>query len=141
MFSAMRQTPGGPRRETPEASAVYADTGKDVTVRILICEDNPLIALDLQFIVENDGHRVVGVCGTVEAARSHLDDDLDFALLDVDLLDGKSFGVAELLEARGVPFALVTASPLSDLPEALRTARFVNKPYREDAILETLARG
>lgn len=111
-----------------------------MSVRILICEDNPLIALDLQAIVEGEGHEVVGVCESTAAARAHLSSPLDFALLDVDLVDGKSFEVAELLEKRGVPFAFVTASRPSDLPEGLRSARVVAKPYREQAILETLPR-
>ncbi|MGJ3265164.1 MAG: response regulator [Salinarimonas sp.] len=111
-----------------------------MSVRILICEDNPLIALDLQAIVESDGHEVVGVCDSAAAARQLLSSAVDFALLDVDLTDGKSFGVAQALEARGVPFAFVSAARPGDLPEDLRGARFVGKPYREDAILAALPR-
>lgn len=110
-----------------------------MSVRILICEDNPLIALDLQAILESDGHEVVGVCERAADARSHID-DVDFALLDVDLADGPSFSVAEWLEERGVPFVFVTASRPSDLPERLRRAQVVAKPYREDAILATVRR-
>lgn len=110
-----------------------------MSVRVLILEDDPLIALDLQSIVEGEGHEVVDICPSVAVARArlHADPDLralDFALLDVDLADGKSFEVARDLAARGVPFAFVSASLPDDLPESLRTARFVAKPYREDAI-------
>jgi CheY-like chemotaxis protein len=112
----------------------------DVSVRILICEDNPLIALDLQAILESEGHEVVAVCESAAAARSRLSDPFDFALLDVDLADGTSFEVAEALTARGVPYAFVSAARPGDLPEGLRGARFVAKPYREDTILETLPR-
>ncbi|MGP9822174.1 response regulator [Salinarimonas sp. NSM] len=116
-----------------------------MSVRILICEDNPLIALDLQAIVENNGHEVVGVCDSAAAASRMLATQVDvarveFALLDIDLTDGKSFGIAQALGERGVPFAFVSAARPSDLPESLRSARFVAKPYREDAILAALPR-
>lgn len=109
-----------------------------MSVRILICEDDPLIALDLQAIVEGDGHEVIGVCDSTVGASALLSAPVDFALLDIDLRDGKSFGVAQALEARGVPFAFVSAARRSELPEGLRDAPFVGKPYREDAILGAL---
>ena len=121
-------------------SGAPATKVSDVSVRILICEDNPLIALDLQAIVESEGHEVVDVCDSAAAARVAMAAPLDFALLDIDLVDGKSFCVAEALSARGVPFAFVSATRPAELPERLRGARFVGKPYREDAILATLPR-
>jgi DNA-binding response OmpR family regulator len=110
-------------------------------VRILIIEDDPFIALDLQAIVEGDGHRVVRVCPSLAAARRHVVEEFDFALLDVDLGDGKSFEVAFRLCERHIPFAFVSGSRRSDLPFALRGAAFVPKPYAEDAILRTVAAG
>jgi DNA-binding response OmpR family regulator len=70
-------------------------------LRILILEDEPLIALDLQSIVEESGHEVVGIVASLSAARAHLaaePNSLDFALLDVDVQDGKSFDFASLLD-------------------------------------------
>jgi len=128
------------RRDGQGATGAGADKVTDVSVRILICEDNPLIALDLQAIVESEGHEVVAVCDSAAAARARLAESFDFALLDVDLADGTSFEVAEALTARGVPYAFVSAARPGDLPEGLRGARFVAKPYREASILETLPR-
>jgi len=110
-------------------------------VRILIVEDDPLIALDLQAIVEGEGHRVVRVCPSLADARRHVVGEFDFALLDVDLGDGKSFEVAFRLCERHIPFAFVSGSRRSDLPFDLCGAAFVPKPYGEDAILRTLAAG
>ena len=106
-------------------------------MRILIVEDDPFIALDLQAIVEGEGHRVVRVCPSLADARRHVLDDFDFALLDVDLGDGKSFEVAE----RHIPFAFVSGSRRSDLPSDLRGATFVAKPYADDVILRTVTAG
>jgi DNA-binding response OmpR family regulator len=106
-------------------------------VRILILEDDPFIALDLQSIVESEGH-VASVCGSVAEARRRLDDDIAFALLDVDVRDGKSFEIASAFRDRRIPFAFVTGSKRSDLPVHLAGAGFVAKPFLERAILACL---
>ncbi len=110
------------------------------SMRVMICEDQPLIAFDLQEILEAEGHEVIGVYDRAADAEACLD-DVEFALLDVDLADGPSYAFAQTLEDRGVPFAFVTASRLSDIPVPLRGAQVVAKPYRHDAILALFPRG
>lgn len=107
-------------------------------MRILILEDDPFIALDLQAIVENAGHEVVGVFASLAEARAHLADAFDFALLDIDVVDGKSFEIASSLLERHIPFAFVSASQRSDLPVHLRGASFIPKPYQEETIVRSL---
>jgi DNA-binding response OmpR family regulator len=108
-------------------------------VRILILEDDPFIALDLQSILEADGHEVVGVFDSIDDAYEHIEDSFDYALLDVDVVGGKSFGVASALVQRRIPFAFVSASSPGDLPHSLRQAAFIPKPFEEKAILESLS--
>jgi DNA-binding response OmpR family regulator len=108
-------------------------------VRILILEDDPFIALDLQAIVEGEGHEVVGVFDTLAEAREHLGDGFDFALLDIDVSDGKSFDLAASLLDRRVPFAFVSASRPSELPAHLRNVSFIPKPVEESSILRFIA--
>jgi CheY-like chemotaxis protein len=107
-------------------------------MRILILEDDPLLAFDLQCIVEECGHEVVTLCGSLEDLRSHLDDATDFAFLDVDLPDGKSYELAARLDERRVPFAFVSGSRRGDMPEHLRHAHFIPKPYSQNAIRKSL---
>jgi CheY-like chemotaxis protein len=107
-------------------------------LRILILEDDPLIALDLQMLLEGVGHQVVDVCGNLFAARRHLADHFDFALLDVDLPDGKSFEVASRLDEKRIPFAFVSGSAKAELPPNLRHAHFIAKPYQHAAIINSL---
>ncbi len=109
-------------------------------MRILILEDDPLIALDLQAIVEGQGHEVVGVFDSLAEAREHLGDRFDFALLDIDVTDGKSFGLAAALLERRIPFAFVSASRQSELPAHLRGAAFIPKPFEEATIVRTIPR-
>lgn len=109
-------------------------------MRILILEDDPFIAMDLQAIVEGQGHEVVGAFDTLAEAREHLGDGFDFALLDIDVTDGKSFGIAAALLERRIPFAFVSASRPSELPAGLRGASFIPKPFEEATILRSLKR-
>jgi DNA-binding response OmpR family regulator len=107
-------------------------------VRILILEDDPLIALDLERIVEDQGFEVAAICHSLAEAHDHVNDRLDFALLDIDVTDGKSFGLAIALLERDVPFAFVSASRPAELPAMLRSARFVSKPFEERTIVRAV---
>lgn len=108
-------------------------------MRILILEDDPLIGLDLQDIVETCGHRVIKLCETLAEFRTCLSDEAaDFALLDVDLPDGKSYGLAAGLAERRIPFAFLSGSRPSEMPDSLRHVRFIAKPYAAAAIRSTL---
>jgi CheY-like chemotaxis protein len=107
-------------------------------MRVLILEDDPFIALDLQGIVEGEGHQVVGVHRSLAEARKRLADAFEFALLDIDVLDGKSFELASALDERKIPFAFVSASNRNDLPAKFRDAHFVAKPYSESSIVRLL---
>jgi len=114
-------------------------------VRILIVEDDPFVALDLESIVQDALQGVlqdalqggaqdaaqadVAVALSVAEARECLA-GADFAFLDVDLIDGRVFEVARMLKARRIPFAFVTGAPRGDIPLHLRDAPFIAKPYR-----------
>jgi CheY-like chemotaxis protein len=127
-----------PRVRSGDIASVGTGTAKERVLRILILEDDPLIALDLQLLVESAGHQVVRVCGDLSTAHRHLGAGFDFALLDVDLPDGKSFEVAARLDEKRIPFVFVSASALAELPAHLRHAPFIAKPYQHTAIINSL---
>ena len=117
----------GTDRETRSGSEVRA-------VRVLILEDDPFIGLDLQSIVEAEGHEVVRWCGSVAQAREALGSKLDFVLLDVEVRDGTSYEFAAQLSGRRIPFAFVSGSKRKDVPQHLQGAPFIAKPFMEAAI-------
>ena len=108
-------------------------------MKVLILEDDPFIALDLKAILEGEGHEVVGMFDTLAEAQEHLEDSFDYALLDIDVVDGKTFGLAAELLDRRIPFAFVSASRPAEVPASLRQASFIPKPFEEGAILESIA--
>ena len=105
--------------------------------RILIVEDDPFIAMDIEAAVLDDfGDRTdVIVVDNVREAQSHADNKLNCALLDVDVVGGKTFAIATQLRRRGTPVAFVSGSLPSDLPLELQGVTFVRKPFQARDIL------
>ena len=100
--------------------------------RILVVEDERLIALDLQDILETWGCVVVGPVATASAALDLVAGTApDSALLDVNLADGTSEPVAAALKAAGRSFVVLTAYQRTHLSGALRDAPLLSKPVDE----------
>jgi CheY-like chemotaxis protein len=78
--------------------------------RILIVEDEGLVALDLQLAFEDEGAEIVGTAQSLMRALEVVTHagEIDLAVLDVDLAGENVYPVAELLRQRGVPFAFHT---------------------------------
>ena len=109
--------------------------------RLLIVEDEFLIALELQRIVEQLGGTVVGPAGSLEGALKLLSETTpDAALLDANLREGLVTPVAQACRDRSVPFALVTDYGRLELDEPfLQSAPRVSKPFDSRAIHKVLA--
>ncbi|KAB0676289.1 response regulator [Aureimonas leprariae] len=117
-----------------------------VPLRILIVEDEPLIALDLQAILEDAGHEVVGFATdlhrALEVASAYV--NLDLALMDVDLAGGvDGVETARRLREEHDVAALFVSGRLTDEVRARsagsRPVGFVGKPFTDGQILLALA--
>ncbi len=95
------------------------------TLRILIVEDDPLVAMSLEMMVTEIVTATVVVKASVAATKKILHDILDFAFLDVNVTDGKTFEVAQILERKRVPFAFISGSSQEQLPSDLRSVPFI----------------
>jgi CheY-like chemotaxis protein len=109
--------------------------------RLLIVEDELLIALELQSIVEQLGGTVVGPAGSVEGALQLLSETTpNAALLDANLRGDRVTPVAQACRDRSIPFALVTGYGRLELEEpVLQVAPRVRKPFDSRAIRNVLA--
>jgi DNA-directed RNA polymerase specialized sigma24 family protein len=109
-----------------------------ITTDVLIIEDEALIALDLEALVENLGHKVIGVARTrseaVTIARTR---SPGLILADIQLADGSSGldAVNDLLDTFEVPVIFVTAYPERFLTgERPEPAFLVSKPYQHATV-------
>ena len=125
-----------------EASRLIDEAGREIAARIatdvLIIEDEPVIAMDIQAVVERLGHRVVGIARTrTRAVREAEQKRPGLILADIQLADNSSGldAVNEILEEFEVPVIFITA-----YPERLLTGQkpeptfLLTKPFSDDML-------
>jgi CheY-like chemotaxis protein len=109
-------------------------------VRILVVEDEALIAEDLRETLETAGCVVVGPCPQVrEAVAEALGGRIDGAILDRNLKNQSSEPVAEALRRRGVPFVVVSGYADTGLPEHFSDVPLLAKPFQRGELIRVLA--
>ena len=113
--------------------------------RILVVEDEYLIAMSLADALESAGSVVVGPASSVEQAIQKIESEsIDAAVVDVNLGGVLAYGVADMLIARKIPF--VFTSGYEDIALRNRYAQVKNcpKPYlfqaMEEALIEAMSR-
>ena len=80
--------------------------------RILIVEDEMLVAMELEAILEDLGHQPVGIAPDLETADVYSEEKLDLALVDLNLRDGLTGPeIGRRLSERGVTVLFITANP------------------------------
>jgi DNA-binding NarL/FixJ family response regulator len=86
--------------------------------RVLLVEDQMIVAVEVEVMLRAAGCEVVGPVGTLQAAITLAHEEaLDLAVLDVNLDGEKVYQAAEELQTRGIPFILATGYGESTLPE------------------------
>ena len=108
-------------------------------MRVLVVEDEALIAMQIEQALAASGCHVIGPATRIGEAFDLLyAEEVEVALLDVNVAGERSFAIADILTAKRIPFAFVTGfDAASTLPEHLRFAPVVNKPF-ESTQLEAL---
>jgi CheY-like chemotaxis protein len=106
-------------------------------LRVLVVEDEPVVAMYLEDILQEIGCVTIGpasrLCDGLALAEAG---GLDAAILDINLGNERSTAIAELLRARAVPFAF--ASGYGAAPEGFEGPPLIEKPYREAEIIAAL---
>jgi DNA-binding response OmpR family regulator len=83
-----------------------------MAARILIVEDEMLVAYELEALLEDLGHDAVGIVPDLQAAELYFDEELDLALVDLNLRDGLTGPeIGQRLGERGVTVLFITANP------------------------------
>ena len=108
--------------------------------RVLVVEDESLVAMLLETILEDMGCTPVGPAANIDDGLKMATDGepLDAALLDVNVAGRQVFPVAEALKARGVPFVFSTGYGEGGLPDEWRGQATIQKPFTEAAVRDAL---
>jgi len=123
-------------------AATLRSIDRDLSSRILITEDEMIIAIDLENLVTELGHEVVGIATTRdEAVRLAKEQEPDLVLADIQLADGSS-GVdaaADIVESLGIPVIFITAFPECLLTgKRLEPTYLISKPFLRDTVKATI---
>lgn len=122
--------------------APAADTDPKCTEgkRILVVEDSYLAAIQIEECLNQLGFQVVGPVSTLdEGKRLAEQQDIQGAILDINIIGGNSSPIAQVLRDRDCPFFFVTgyASP-QHLPEDLSSVRRLRKPVTEKQLAQAI---
>ena len=107
-------------------------------IKVLLAEDEPLIAVDVAAHLTEAGAIVVGPCSTAGLALAALDEnDIDVAIIDFVLADDNSEGLQAALEEKGIPFIVVTGYPRV-LVRRDQRQRVLSKPISPEVLASTV---
>ena len=108
--------------------------------RILIVEDNYLLAETVAGILEEAGARIVGPFVNMVEALEGLGEltAIDGAILDIGLNGQESYPLAEALQTTGIPFLFLTGVERRDLPQRFQRTPHMLKPFSEEKLIRRL---
>ncbi|GJD63115.1 response regulator [Methylobacterium frigidaeris] len=108
--------------------------------RVLLVEDEYFIAMELADLFRRRGAEVLGPVPTVDQALDLIaaTSRLDGAVLDINLHGEMAYDVADVLEARKVPFVFATGYDREVLPPRFAGARVCNKPVVAEQVVRAL---
>jgi two-component sensor histidine kinase/DNA-binding response OmpR family regulator len=132
--------PGQSSSRTKEEAPETAPAAKSVIdLRVLLVEDEALVAMMMQDVLEDLGCTIFGpyrtLASAVEAAK---DEAVDLALLDINLGDELVYPAAEILAARGVRFVFLTGYDNDHVDTRFRYASVLQKPFDREALQRVL---
>ena len=109
--------------------------------RILVVEDEYLIASELAGALRRHGGIVVGPVARLQDAEKLLaEDGIDVALLDINLRGAWSYPILDDLKARGIPVIIITGYEREVLHERFQRFTLVPKPFSAEALMSVVHR-
>ena len=110
-------------------------------VRVLLVEDEALVAMLIEDMLSDDGCSVVATASRLPEALGYAQDlelAFDVAILDLNLAGENTFPVASALEARKLPFAFATGYGAGGLPAEWRGRPTLQKPFNAIDVTQAL---
>ena len=109
--------------------------------RILVVEDEPLIAMMITSMLRELDYVPLGPTHTPQQTLDFLDETpIDAALLDLNLSAVRSDSIAERLDDLDIPFAFVSGYTAAQLPVKFQDRPFISKPLTQRSLAKALKR-
>ena len=112
-----------------------------VVRRILLVEDETMIAMMVEDFLVDLGWEVIVLAGTLDRALAMARDaDIDAAILDVNLRGQDSFAAADVLSERKIPFVFASGYCVDGIDNRFRGVPTLTKPFQRDELERALGR-
>ena len=133
--------PSDPASPNPPLSSIAGS--KDLAgVRVLVVEDVAILAMLAEALLMSFGCVIAGHAATTDKALGLVNTvAIDIALLDISLREGSSFGVADALAEKGIPYIFVTALGRDRLTGGHSHAPLIQKPYEAEELRAAIRQG
>jgi CheY-like chemotaxis protein len=132
-----RRSNGGNARKDADAATPTRTT---VAQRMLIAEDEALVAIMMEDIVAELGWSVIGpFAKAADALAAAEAEDIDAAILDINLGGESVYPVADALMRRGVPFVFTTGYGAESIDRRFATAPILHKPIDRKMLEEVFS--
>jgi CheY-like chemotaxis protein len=110
-------------------------------MRAFLVEDEYLIELLVEEMLGELGHEIAEAAATCHSALTCArKGGFDFALLDLELSDGFTYPVADVLDARRTPYAFMTGHDHAEIPPGYAAVPVLSKPFRCEDLATAVSR-
>jgi len=111
------------------------------SLKVLIVEDESLVAMLVEDVLLDLGHEVVATTGRLDkATQSARELAIDFAIVDLNLNGQRTDAVALILQERGVPFIFATGYGAAGVPEGMSDRPVLQKPFQPYELAAAIAK-
>ena len=125
-----------------KANGATIGFGNQARPRVLLVEDEALVAMMIQETLAEFGFQVLGPISTAsEALAAARERHIDAAVLDINLGDGLVYTVAEILAKRGVPFVFVTGYDADSVNSRFDGIPVLQKPIERESLQKIFMQG
>lgn len=108
--------------------------------RVLVVEDETLVAMLIEDFLLEYGCSIIGPCGSVDSAlKTARTEMFDVAILDVNLRGDKVYPVAEALTERNIPFLFLSGYGDEAIPRDRVSWKVCPKPFRANELMQMLS--
>lgn len=116
-------------------------SSSQASLKVLVIEDEAIIAMLLEDMLADLGHQVVATAGRMpQATKLASELPVDLAIVDVNLNGEQTYPLAAILTARRVPFVFATGYGLAGIREEWRGVPTLQKPFQAWELAEAISR-
>ncbi len=111
------------------------------SLKVLVIEDEAMVAMFVEDVLASLGHEVLAIVGRLDRATKLVTElPIDIAIVDVNLKGEKSYSLAKILEDRHIPFVFCTGYGSAGLDDKWKHTPTISKPFQAHELAAAISR-